>query len=192
MGVIRKLLNAGMLIVEDALDGYLDRDGRQTMDDAFRRTRERAGELALENAGLHDRIETMTVQLNELMSRIQTDAPVLYRDEVQAIGFAMEGCDAGTRATLQTLLNRSPHSPLTSYELSRWAMGVINGEIASAAAPAATHDWMDSEQVEDVAHVFIPALEGESCRACVCGSDLADEVHRPGHAHADELAAHGG
>ncbi len=191
LGLLRKLGKAAIVLVEDSIERFGDPDGRRVMGDALKRARDRAAELALENAELHDRLEDMNRKLDELQDKLQFNGPTLYSDEVDAIRSADGLMDQDHvaswtrkhRNALQNLLNRSDKCPFTAAELQKTVHGIITGETRvmpwpdpQIEAPPIPDDfWEESEEVETYEGSFCEAVDNEGARIALKDSEASDD-----------------
>jgi uncharacterized protein YukE len=148
--LLRKLIQAGVVLAEDFIERIGDPDGSRVMKDALRKARDRAAELAVENARLHDRLEEMNRQLNDLQDRFAFNGPTLYSDEVGALKDAIRAlCDFDDNhnpkaaKAIGALLDRSDHCPFTSVDLQKQIHGIISGETLTSPWPDEVDDAND-------------------------------------------------
>jgi len=131
MGLLRKAFNVVVLLAEDAVDRLGDPRLGQNLIEA----RNRASELALENARLEADNEHLLTKLNSLRDEFQFNGPTLYSDEVKAIkqaeGLLRMSSYKGTHEAafvLSALLQRSDHMDITQEELMKLAHDAVNGK----------------------------------------------------------------
>lgn len=137
MGFIRNALRATAALIEHRIEKWGDPLGETTMLDAMRRARDRAAELAIENARLHDEIETLTKRLNEIRDIIDVHKTTLFSDEVTALKWVVfDKTDAtaneldGFVNSLRNLLARSNNCGMTYEELQTRIHNIILGREA--------------------------------------------------------------
>ena len=128
MGRIRKALARGISLLEETVTRIGDPYSGTALLETLRKSRDRGAELALENAQLHDEIETMRKRMNDLIDN--GPAPTLYNDEVAALKVAidvMEHESVGNPAVLDRLLVRANHSRLTERQWEESMHAVVMG-----------------------------------------------------------------
>lgn len=114
-------LSLGVVLLSDAIDSWSSGESRGEILQRLRDNAQRGAELALENERLRDEVDSL-----------RFNGPTLYRDEVEALYFA-RGAVHGLidykkyEASLERLLNRCDHMPMTSAELSQQIDDITSG-----------------------------------------------------------------
>lgn len=93
MGIISAIA-ASFEVIGDAIESIGTGEYRQDILAQLRKAAVRGAELAVENARLKDEVERLKYW------------PSLSYEEVDALRFAMNGCDSDTRCTLRRIIDR--------------------------------------------------------------------------------------
>jgi len=131
---LNKLIHGVLVTIEDAIERFGDPSTRQIMYEAMIKARDRASELAIENAALEDRVDALTARLND----VDESGGALFKDEVDAINAVIElpgdydrdvlKCiDPKVRAVLTNLLKRTVHVSMTEKEWRQHLSDAIYG-----------------------------------------------------------------
>lgn len=149
MGLIRKAIRTAFLLAEDAID----RIGDPRISTNMLEARNRASELALENARLEADNARLTEELNSLRDDFEFNGPTLFSDEVDALRKGVKALehftddyDLDAANALSGLLQRSDHMGITQKELMRRAHDAINGV---GVHKEETARWNESPVTED-------------------------------------------
>lgn len=166
MGVISNAVRSAFTIAGDVIERWGDKYRDTTTMEALRRSSARGAELALENATLHERAETLAKQLNDLQDRYRFNGPTLYSDEVDAIECARDFSATGHhRDALQALLTRSDKLGITASQLDVHVNDIIMGK-SDDFGWEESDDYIEDAPDEWSSRKFDPEL---------CPSDLDNE-----------------